>query len=443
MNMEDFINSMPGVEHTLKYLFRRELGADKCEYIFESMMDRFITERDIAYIKSLGVNVIRLPLNYHHFEDDDRPFQYKRRGFDRLDWIIGQCEKKDIYLILDLHAAAGYQNTDWHCDNASRRSMFWSTPHFQERFYSLWEAIAEHCRDRSAVAGYNLMNEPMSEAELGRLPTPYKPNWDALNSVYRTTVERIRKVDSEHIIFLEGDLFSTLFSGLDEPFAENLVYSGHNYSKAGWRAPYPGSINGEYWDSKKIAKEFLEHESVQFCRRYNAPLWVGEFGGGSAPGHLNVFLDQIRAFDNFKAHWTCWTYKDSGSMGVVRLSPECEYFERLRHVLARHEKCGARPVNINRARLTRELEKVAELTHACVSAEEFDSESNIPFMLSAFDDSYYNSLLQPIFVREFKSMSYTEIDRLMSSFLLENCVPYAYAGILKKRLGGAGHATEV
>ena len=81
MNMEDFINAYPGAEHQLRATLARELGPGKAAFFFERLLDHFFTEEDVAFIKSLGATVVRLPLNYRHFERDDRPFEYLEGWF--------------------------------------------------------------------------------------------------------------------------------------------------------------------------------------------------------------------------------------------------------------------------------------------------------------------------------------------------------------------------
>ncbi|TME30522.1 MAG: hypothetical protein E6I75_20360 [Chloroflexi bacterium] len=43
-------------------------------------MENFITEDDVRFVSSLGLNLVRLPINYRHFEDDMHPFVLKEEG---------------------------------------------------------------------------------------------------------------------------------------------------------------------------------------------------------------------------------------------------------------------------------------------------------------------------------------------------------------------------
>ena len=85
MNMEDFINGHPGAEHTLRAQMAAVLGPARAQFFFERMLDYFFNEDDVIFLRKTGTNVVRIPLNYRHFEDDAAPFKYLEAGFARLD----------------------------------------------------------------------------------------------------------------------------------------------------------------------------------------------------------------------------------------------------------------------------------------------------------------------------------------------------------------------
>ncbi|MCL6572044.1 MAG: glycoside hydrolase family 5 protein [Bacillus sp. (in: Bacteria)] len=213
----------------------------------------------------IGINVVRIPFNYRHFESDMKPGKYLSSGFLYLDRAIEWAKKYGIYIILDLHAAPGWQNQGWHSDNPYGFSLLWVNRHFQERVKNLWTYIANYYKNEPKVAGYNLLNEPNA------------PNIEILNRLYREWVEAIRTVDRKHIIFLEGNRYSQVFDGLDEPFDDNIVYSSHNYTIVTHNARrYPGEVGNIYADPNWMEKIFLERNSWILNR--NLPGWVGEFG---------------------------------------------------------------------------------------------------------------------------------------------------------------------
>ena len=446
MHLENFIIGYPGAEHALKATMREVLGAARTEFFFERLLAHFLTEDDVAFIRSTGANTVRIALNYREFERDDRPFEYLESGFVRLEQALGWCAQHGVYAILDLHAVQGWQNTDWHSDNAGRSTHFWQHPHFQDRFVRLWSALAERFRNNPWVAGYNVMNEPVTNAPRGRFGShAYTPDWEVLNRVYRRVVTAIREVDPEHLIFLEGDLFSTHFAGLEPPFAENLVYSSHNYTPAGFGpGPYPGEFQGylgsfqaqlvrQHWDRERQRGVFFETEGARFAQQHRVPLWVGEFGsvyngpGDDLQSHLRAMDDQIDVFEEFGAHWTTWNYKDVGVMGLVTLDPESPYMQLVRPNLKAKAELdtdfwmGWLPSTPAKAKLS----ELARIIEATIDDPDIEPGANRRFLGQATFDHYVGGLLQPSYARLFKGLSESELDEALSSFAFRNCRPNA------------------
>ncbi len=444
MNMEDFINGHPGAEHTLRAQMAEVLGPAKAQFFFERMLDYFFNEDDVIFLRKAGASVVRIPLNYRHFEDDAAPFKYKEAGFARFDQVLRHCEKHGLYVILDLHSAQGWQNVHWHSDNASRISLFWEVTYYQDRCVALWQEFARRYKDRAVVAGYDLLNEPCSNNDLGDYPwniySNYKPNWDRMNSVFRRLVTEIRKIDSKHIIFLEGDNYAKQFSGFEKPFDDNLAYSSHNYTVPGFGpGRYPGTIHprsasaggAQDWDLAKLERNFLDAEGTKFTQQHNVPLWVGEFGsvynGPSDENgdRLRALDDQIGIFERNEAHWTTWNYKDVGVMGMLTLDPASPYMERISDLLRKKAALGTddwmswlppTPVKDATAHL-------ADQIHQVVGDPQVDSGLNARCVKQTLLCFYTGTLMQPLYASLFKGLSENELDHILSSFSAKQCVP--------------------
>jgi aryl-phospho-beta-D-glucosidase BglC (GH1 family) len=444
MNMEEFINGNPGSEHGQRQAIAQVLGPELGNLFFDRMLDNFFGEADVIYLKSLGATVVRLALNYRHFEPDSQPFHYLEKGFERLDQALVWCARHNLYAILDLHAVQGWQNTDWHCDNSTRHTLFWQHPHFQDRFVALWEQFARRYKGNPAVAGYNVMNEPVTNAPFGRFSPEYQPDWDNLNQVYRRVTEAIRRIDPEHIIFLEGDYFSSRFEGLEPPFAPNLVYSSHNYNAGGFGpGPYPGMVGGEHWDLEKQRQVFLNHSGTRYCQEHNVPLWVGEFGAAyngpatEIPDRLRALDDQLAIYNRYGAHWTMWTYKDIHVMGWVQLDALSPYIQILRPVLQAKQMLATDFWMgwIAPTPAKQKVYELAQMVEAALEDEKIDSKANRTYLAQAALSGYAAGLMQGTYARLFEGIGAAEIERLMRSFALEHCRPHAaLVEIVKSRL---------
>src|SRR5437660_1401488 len=117
MNMENFITGFPGTESALREAVGEALGDELADLFFERFLTDFFGRGDAALLASLGLNLLRVPVSYRHFEDDLRPFEVVEAGFRHLDRVIEDCAAEGVYTIIDLHALPGGQSQEWHADN--------------------------------------------------------------------------------------------------------------------------------------------------------------------------------------------------------------------------------------------------------------------------------------------------------------------------------------
>ncbi len=416
MNMENFIAGFSATEDAFRRVVLRALGKEKTDYLFDRYLDYFYGEEDASYIQSLGLNAVRLPFNYRHFEDDMNPFVLKEAGFKHLDRVIELCAAHNLYTILDLHAAPGCQNQDWHSDNAATEALFWQHKHFQDRAVWLWEKIAERYRGNAWIAGYNLLNEPSD------------PSGSAIGPFYQRIVAAVRNMDPDHIIFLDGNRFSQDFSGFGPPYA-NVVYAIHHYPAPGFidGGPYPGVSRGEYFDKAMLRKNFID--ACQYMLENQTPIWVGEFGpvytGAQAEDAMRYQLleDQLSIFQELGASWSIWTYKDLGLQGIVSLRPSSQWAQKIQPVMDKKAVLGVDAWG----GLVSHIRHIMEPIEGAF-IEFFPQYQPFPFDAKWHINRVVRHILlaEPInedFHRLLHGLDYNEIDELMTSFKFFNCYP--------------------
>jgi endoglucanase len=436
MNMENFIAGYPGHETGLRRAVAAALGDEKAARFFDAFLDSFFAEGDVRFLKELGCTAFRLPLNYRHFEADDAPFTYKETGFERVDEVVAWAARYGIYVILDLHAVQGWQNRGWHADNATGAAHFWGDKGFEDRAVALWETLARRYRDEPWVAGYNVMNEPDTD----------DARW--LNHYYRRVVAAIRAVDPGHIIFLEGNRYSTDFSELEPPFAENLVYSSHLYVPPGLDLiDYPGEADGVVYDRDWVASAFAGRRA--FARSHGVPHLMGEFGPiYAAPeledARLRLMADMIDVMGEAGDHWTIWTYKDVGKMGLVVVDPQSPWMQRTAAI--REAKARLRAdswIEREGSPVDALVEQLAQIA-AGAAGGALDVETLRPALVVAIQDIVFSRALLPAFAASFAGMSRDEIETMMvESFALENClIRETLAALLHHRLVARARAGE-
>jgi endoglucanase len=416
MNMENFITGYPANEESQRQAIRQVLGQDKYEFFFDRFLEYFFTEDDARFIASLGLNLLRLPVNYRHFEDDLRPFEIKEAGFKHLDRVVDLCARHGIFTIIDLHALPGCQNGDWHSDNPTHVSMFWQHKHFQDRTVHLWQCFAEHFRDKPWVAGYNPINEPDDPTE------------SLIAPIYRQMVTTIREIDPHHLIFLEGNHYSRDFRTFGDPLP-GVVYTNHDYAAPGIVAggQYPGYTSGKYYDSEVLQESFLS--ASKYMLDHRVPIWVGEFGAiytGDAEADAKrdqLIRDQLEIYNRYHASWATWLYKDIGLQGLTYVAPESPWLRRIQSFVNKKARLGIDSWGGRDTHIRHILDPLEQ-----TFATEFPDYKPAPFgsqtrqIKRLVCQILLAEALLPEFAELFRDMSETEIDEMMQSFLFKNCI---------------------
>jgi hypothetical protein len=106
----DFITGFPGHEHELRRALLEVLGQEKYDYFFERFLAYFFTAEDAKFLKSLGLNCVRIPINHRYLMDDLNPDNIKQDGFKLIDTIVDVCAAEGLYTIIDLHTFPGGQS---------------------------------------------------------------------------------------------------------------------------------------------------------------------------------------------------------------------------------------------------------------------------------------------------------------------------------------------
>lgn len=196
------------------------------------------TEADIQYLKSLGVNSIRLGLHWQYFKT--------RLGYQLIDNYVKWCKNAGIYLILDMHVVPPETDVG--------QGKIWNNTAAQQKFISLWKAIATRYADNKVIAGYDLFNEPA--------PADPQKWWNLVNS----TITAIRSVDSGHLLFIEPA--STTEANFQLVNDTNVAYSFHQYkpfvvSHAGYAGASDSPVPANYAYPGLILKDVYTVSSAK------------------------------------------------------------------------------------------------------------------------------------------------------------------------------------
>ena len=260
------------MENAIEYL----VGENKKKQFFDLYRKNYITEKDVKYISDNNFNALRVPLHYRDFSPNF--MEFSTGGFELLDSLVAWGNRYNVYLILDMHAAPGAQNTSDFSDSEINGDSELFTSYTNQRWLaSTWKHIANYYRSEPVIAGFDLLNEP---ARPGVATT--------LRNIYEQCIDSIRAVDQNHMVIIEGNWYGNDHTGLFPPFDPNIVYSFHHYV---------GGIN----DTMTMYNQYRNGIALQ----YNVPLWVGEFGENS-----NTWANGIKEFFNRNdIGWSWWNFK--------------------------------------------------------------------------------------------------------------------------------------
>lgn len=243
-----------------------------------------LNETHVATLASMGMNTVRL--GYMWSGAQPVPGTFNQTYIDIMDQIITLLNKYEIYPFLDVHQdvmssyfclydafptwVVGQSDKSQHafpwplksdpvtgdpcpadrgwgsnyiseaCGTAFQ-SLYTAGSPMEQAFMSYWEMIAAHHKTK-AILGYELINEPWA-GNIYSDPTLLLPGHAGsrnLGPFYDRVAEKIRSVDSTHLLFYEPVTWGMIFNGtvLGSGFehvpggpdhADQAVFSFHYY----------------------------------------------------------------------------------------------------------------------------------------------------------------------------------------------------------------------
>jgi glucan 1,3-beta-glucosidase len=303
----------------LEAVLDKRFGYAERERLYRLYRDNWITTRDWDMLPKLNLNLVRLPFIYSVVEDEKNPRHLRADAWRYLDNAIDEAEKRGVYVILDLHGAVGSQGWEHHSGCAGK-NKYWDTAEYQERTIWLWQQIAARYKDRGAVAGYSILNEPWGT-------TP-----ENLAVVMGTLYQEIRKVDQNHVIILPGHSKGIDAYGKPSEHGQvNVAFEMHPYpGHFGWGKPGV-AVHRDWLQCGPTGKTGVcEWKAKQ--EGLNTAYFIGEFQPWAFMGPELGGQVTRATYDTYVANgWasTAWAYKlvsnkggqGKGTWGLVTNAP--------------------------------------------------------------------------------------------------------------------------
>ncbi len=294
--------------------------------------EEFLQETDIDWIKSVGLDHVRLPVDEEQLWDQNGV--RNDTAFVLMHKAIGWCMARNMKVILDLHIIRS------HYFNAKSNTL-WTSEQDQNHLLILWRDLSEALKGYpNSMLAYELMNEPVA---------PDPAQWNSLVSKLHRF---IRVLEPDRWIVIGSNMWQATetFDQLQIPEGDpHIVLSFHFYEpfflthyKAAWvpqrswtgRVRYPGYTfaiedttgqdstvvqmmkkHHKLWDARALDQMLAK--PLALSRKMNLPLYCGEWGcyqKTPMPDRLRWYQDMRRIFELHRIPWANWDYK--GSFGL-------------------------------------------------------------------------------------------------------------------------------
>lgn len=296
----------------LKDALDQQYGPKEAKQKLNTYANNHWTDKDFQNVKDMGMNTIRLPINYINLTNYKKGMnpddvQVTSHSFDAIDKFVQKAKSHGIYVILDFHGAPNSQNGQEHSADKNGgpngEGQFWHDADARGKAKEILYKLADHYKNENAIAGYDILNEPKGTGDFR--------SDDAVNKFYKEAIKSIRDTGDKHIIFLEAVWDP---ENLKEPSyyndsAHNLVYEYHNYATQ---------------DNSSVRQSFNRKFNAIEKKNYKVPSYLGEFnvqsmqnGPKAKEGDLKYIVDRANK-DNMS--WTFWNYdvQGGGNWGVYK-----------------------------------------------------------------------------------------------------------------------------
>lgn len=277
----------------------------QCDYS-KDRLDNFITEEDFKKVSEWGADHVRIPVDYNIFENDDGT--YKNDGFERIEKAVQLCRKYGLNAVIDLHKTAGFSFDNY----GENESGFFEKAELQERFYRLWEQLAQRFSAYEDNIAFELLNEITDRDFI-----------DEWNRISLECIKRIRKYAPRNLI-LVGSYWNNSAEAVKDlaaPADDRVVYNMHCYD------PLKFTHQGAYWTdmiNKDDRFSFEEAEitpalfeklfmsAIEKADKHGVPLYCGEYGviDICSPEDIVKWFRCINSvFEKYGIARCAWTYK--------------------------------------------------------------------------------------------------------------------------------------
>ncbi|MEV0616484.1 discoidin domain-containing protein [Nonomuraea sp. NPDC050404] len=280
-------------DYGLQLTLGQRFGAAGAQAIRDAHEDTWITEADLDNLAAMGLNFVRLPIGWTTLLNTDG--SWKADPWSKIDWVVQELAERDMYTLLDLHTVPGGGCPWASCGRIGPNpNGFWGSATYQDWVQDIWEAIAARYEGEPAVAGYDLINEPLLD---------FNEDADDVNAksaYYDRLYDAVRAIDPDHVILM-GAFFG--YSAITPPATHgwtNVAYELHPYDM-------PNATN---WTAQNQLVTNHLNGLPGLLASPGVPVLFGEY---SLYYYDDVWARWMAGINAQQQSWSSWTYKTRGT----------------------------------------------------------------------------------------------------------------------------------
>ncbi|CBX91659.1 similar to glucan 1,3-beta-glucosidase [Plenodomus lingam JN3] len=150
------------------------IGIEATKQKFEEQWANSIPEEALEWLTNVAkVTTVRLPIGYYDLPGMEftqgtpfEPYAYVySEAWNSIRTLIARLRARSIGVLIDLHALPGGANAQEHSGTNSGRAEFWNSPFNRALGVRCCQFIAEDSRQGLDIAGIQLVNEAIGDAE--------------------------------------------------------------------------------------------------------------------------------------------------------------------------------------------------------------------------------------------------------------------------------------
>ncbi len=303
--------------------------------------DAYITEGDVARIKSWGFDHIRL--GFDQIVLEEAPGKYRERTMRKLVEFVGWCRSHKINAVLNLHKAVGN-----YCDIPEKVQLLDSSE-LQDRFVALWLEIERRLHDSPEVA-FELLNEvrdvdpakwnDLADRALKAIRAVNPDRWVVVGSTAWNSpgkLAALRTWDDPRVVYTfhmyepfhfthqRGVLQAgPLYQNDDVPYPGAEAVRKAMKPAVDWAEAHPGKIlwNGEFGTirhANPMARADYMRDVVAVCKEAGIPWCVWNYLSTPNDGNRFSLVDDVtRDFLSDDLQLACLGKGDAAARGELK-----------------------------------------------------------------------------------------------------------------------------